>query len=662
MGTNGRSESGRYDCARVCGRIARALCVLAAVGFCLAPAAMASSPSFTWTGGSEASEAWSEAENWKGDSAPTAAEKIETLAFPRLAGTACTAEPPEAECYFSYNDLTGLTAKSMQIDDGDEYTIGGEELTLGAGGLSASPSIGSRGAAEDYMELPLQLGAAQQWTVAGRVGSPVGENGLLLEAAVSGPSDALTVELSNGGGLYLENETEVGPLTISGANAAKAGFENGVVGLYGELNSEDEQSVKLSHILFSGSGEVGPLTTNGAELDVGTESGYAGGIEAASVKLDSSSKVTFQITGAGTLAWEDYSQLLAKEEGAIGLGSAKIAVDVGPPSEGSACPILAAGQTYTFVSTAGMLSGSFANASESGAEIPITFAKSCGSISQKMQITYHESGGTQTVTGVIPMAPEVTKEPLSVEVLEGGEATFEAGASGVPAPTVQWELSTDKGGTWSPVAGGTSDTLKVLSAKTSESGDEYRAVFTNPAGEATTEPPATLTVDEATQIREQKELREREAKEALAAAAKKRQEEEAAREAVLGAKEGSPDAAIASTSLQVSASGAVSLKISCPPGVSGCEGTVTLRTLNAVVARVAGAARAKAAILTLATGSFTLPGSEVKMVTLHLSAKARTLLARSHTLHVRVTIVAHNPAGGVHTGQAIATLRAPKAK
>ncbi len=150
--------------------------------------------------------------------------------------------------------------------------------------------------------------------------------------------------------------------------------------------------------------------------------------------------------------------------------------------------------------------------------------------------------------------------------------------------------------------------------------------------------------------------------EAAAAAAKKRQEEEAAKVAVLGVKEGSPDATIAGTSLQASASGAVSVKISCPAGTSDCTGTVTLRTLTAVSAARAGAVEAKPAILTLATGAFTVAGGKVAIVVLHLSAKARTLLARSHMLHVRVVILAHNLAGAVHTGYAAATLRAAKAK
>ncbi len=150
---------------------------------------------------------------------------------------------------------------------------------------------------------------------------------------------------------------------------------------------------------------------------------------------------------------------------------------------------------------------------------------------------------------------------------------------------------------------------------------------------------------------------------AATAAAIKQHEEEATKGGVLGAKEGSPDAAIASTSLRASASGAVSVKISCPAGESSCAGTVTLRTLDAVSASVAaGAAKAKPAVLTLATGSFTVVGGKVVTVVLHLSAKARMLLGRSHTLHVRVTIAAHDPEGGMHTGHVVATLRAPTAK
>jgi hypothetical protein len=123
-----------------------------------------------------------------------------------------------------------------------------------------------------------------------------------------------------------------------------------------------------------------------------------------------------------------------------------------------------------------------------------------------------------------------------------------------------------------------------------------------------------------------------------------------------------PDAELASTSLQVSSSGAVTLKISCPAGESSCSGSVTLRTLRAVIAADGRAEKQRASVLTLAAGSFTVAGGEVRAVTLHLSTKARALLARSHTLRARATLLAHDLSGASHTTLTIVTLRAPTAR
>ena len=102
-------------------------------------------------------------------------------------------------------------------------------------------------------------------------------------------------------------------------------------------------------------------------------------------------------------------------------------------------------------------------------------------VTGKLKVT----GGDEAVT--------ITTQPVSQEVKEGETATFTAAASGLPTPTVQWQLSTDGGGTWSDVSGATSDTLNVEHTTTSESGNEYQAVFTNEASKATTTA-ATLTV------------------------------------------------------------------------------------------------------------------------------------------------------------------------
>jgi len=47
--------------------------------------------------------------------------------------------------------------------------------------------------------------------------------------------------------------------------------------------------------------------------------------------------------------------------------------------------------------------------------------------------------------------PAVTKQPASVTVQEGQTATFEAIASGQPAPNVLWQQSTNGGSTWSNI-------------------------------------------------------------------------------------------------------------------------------------------------------------------------------------------------------------------
>jgi PKD repeat protein len=111
---------------------------------------------------------------------------------------------------------------------------------------------------------------------------------------------------------------------------------------------------------------------------------------------------------------------------------------------------------------------------------------------------------------------------------------------------------------------------------------------------------------------------------------------------------------VASTQLSVSRAGALPIKVNCA-GSSACSGSVTLRTLSAV-----SAGGKHKAILMLAAGSFTLAGGQIKLLTLHLSTKARQLLKRSHVLRARATIVARDSYGTAHTTAAIVTLRAGK--
>jgi hypothetical protein len=391
------------------GRLATALLVpLATVvvfACAFAPAAGAS-PSFTWTGISSVTENWSSLENWQGEVAPTNSMAIETITFPRLTSAACTTEEEQHPCYISFNDLAGLSAESIQIDDGDGYLIGGEALALGSGGITASPAPGTGGPAGDYMLMPLMLAASQRWSVADRSGGKLEENGLLVGSAVTGSGSALTVEQSNGSALVFdENDTEVGPLTLEATNTYKQHIENGSVFLQnGDLNSSDRQAVSLRNIFFTGVGAMGPLSAHAATLEIGTLAQPAGALHATSVVLDATTGVLFEVRGEGATPQIDYSQLVSP--GAVELGGADVVVLVGPPKAGRSCPTLTQGETFTLVSTTGSLSGSFANAPEPGPEIPVDFAKGCEgeNPTQSVRIGYHRSGATKTVTATVEAA------------------------------------------------------------------------------------------------------------------------------------------------------------------------------------------------------------------------------------------------------------------
>ena len=142
-----------------------------------------------------------------------------------------------------------------------------------------------------------------------------------------------------------------------------------------------------------------------------------------------------------------------------------------------------AGKTWTAVAgaTSTTLTLTAVKTSSSGRQYRATFKNSTGEAT------------SEAATLTVQSHPAVTKQPTNASVNEGQSATFEATASGSPTPTVQWEVSTDGGGTWSPIEGALSNRLTIVSASAAEDGHMFRAVFTNAAGSATTQA-ALLTV------------------------------------------------------------------------------------------------------------------------------------------------------------------------
>jgi len=95
---------------------------LAVVGLLLVlvPVANAAGSTFTWKGDAKA-PGWSAAENWEGGIAPSAGSGPVALVFPWLTGIEggdCGSSKPTEACYLGLDDVPGLTAESIQIDDG----------------------------------------------------------------------------------------------------------------------------------------------------------------------------------------------------------------------------------------------------------------------------------------------------------------------------------------------------------------------------------------------------------------------------------------------------------------------------------------------------------------------------------------------------------------
>jgi sugar lactone lactonase YvrE len=109
----------------------------------------------------------------------------------------------------------------------------------------------------------------------------------------------------------------------------------------------------------------------------------------------------------------------------------------------------------------------------------------------------------------VPMvfgAPAFSTQPSNLAVNVGTNASFTAQATGSPAPTYQWQLSTDGGNTWTnltdtaPYSGTATGTMTVTAPTTVLNGYEYRCVASNGIGPEVASSAATLTVNQAVPV------------------------------------------------------------------------------------------------------------------------------------------------------------------
>jgi hypothetical protein len=104
----------------------------------------------------------------------------------------------------------------------------------------------------------------------------------------------------------------------------------------------------------------------------------------------------------------------------------------------------------------------------------------------------NSNAATLTVTAA-PAAPQFTTQPANASVTASNAATFSVAVTGNPTPTLQWQISTDSGTTWSNINGATSTSYTTGATTGANSGQKFRAVATNSVSSVNSNA-ATLTV------------------------------------------------------------------------------------------------------------------------------------------------------------------------
>jgi Immunoglobulin I-set domain len=251
-------------------------------------------------------------------------------------------------------------------------------------------------------------------------------------------------------------------------------------------------------------------------------------------------------------------------------------------------------------------------------------------------------GAREPFTIPCPHGLEVTANPISASVNEGEPVSFEAAATGQPAPSVQWEVSSDGGASWEKIAGASRDTLTLWQPTAGQSGNEYRAVFKNSSGEAATKA-AVLTVGSATaQVPEgsgeEKAPANSETSAVTGAMGSANTPTPAfsgnpfapGLQVVLGTHAVAPSLAMLSTRLKPSTTGAIKVLVRCPAGGGECRGKLSFYS---------NASATQHRVLLLARTVFAVGPGASATLTLHLPSAVLRLLSRERIMRVRAMLL-----------------------
>ena len=258
--------------------------------------------------------------------------------------------------------------------------------------------------------------------------------------------------------------------------------------------------------LAGAAGQVGSTDATGSSARFSSPTGVAvdtsGNVYVADLgnhkirKIASGAAVT-TLAGSGTAGSVDATGIAARFNQPSGVAvDTAFNVYVADNTDPTIRKITSAGVVTTIGGTTGF--SDFADAVGSAARFSQPYGIAVGSAGN---LYIGDSGNNAIRVGLqAPSAPNFTAQPANKTVDVGQTATFTVAASGNLPPGLQWQVSSDRGTTWTdlaetaPYSGTTTVTLTVTGATASLNANRYRAVATNGSG-ATNSQSATLTVN-----------------------------------------------------------------------------------------------------------------------------------------------------------------------
>ncbi|APW63781.1 Ig-like domain repeat protein [Paludisphaera borealis] len=214
------------------------------------------------------------------------------------------------------------------------------------------------------------------------------------------------------------------------------------------------------------------------------------------IKSDSSWTQSSKLTGFDVPASYSYGEWVAlSSDGATALVGSPFARISGADDQGAAYLFTLEDSTWTQVARLTAFDG--AASDNFGTQIAIR-GRTIVVAAPRATIGSHRGQGAVYVFDE-PQGFAVTVDPVSQTGYPTTTTTFTAAATGAATLSTQWQVSTDGGSNWSNIVGATSQWYAFAPALIN-SGNQYRAVFTNEANETVTTNPATLTVVKATPV------------------------------------------------------------------------------------------------------------------------------------------------------------------